>query len=127
MPKTKKAEKEIKNLLAKTPVEEWGKVLKVNHLSPKKQVRQRKEEIIVDRGQFKDKIMLCGYCFLTRGVEIRCKGGEHEMSHYLRKVEDTYFHTTNNKLQKVANPNPHYFQALTILFILLACVVYSMK
>ena len=45
-------------------------------------ITNMENEIIIDRGQFDDIYMLCGYCNSVREKEIVCKGGKHEMSHF---------------------------------------------
>lgn len=45
------------------------------------------EKIIIDNGQFDNVDMLCGYCYMVRGKEILCKGGEHEFSHFSKREQ----------------------------------------
>ena len=40
------------------------------------------EKIIVDRGQFENQILMCGYCWITKKRVIRSLGGRHELSHH---------------------------------------------
>lgn len=43
---------------------------------------KEESEIIVDRGQFDNQMLLCGYCLAVRNKEIRCLGGQHQINHY---------------------------------------------